>query len=625
MHRSIYVVTVAALFVGVLPTTSACGSAASLIASDDLRTPIARDGGNEITIPALWADDRAGTSGTEPARIWATKDGSALFTIDLSGIEAEGAGAQWTAASAAAAAVGSMVSGINPGRVDVDFDVSGPIDGPSAGGILTVGVIAALLGAPIRGDMTMTGTISPDGSIGPVGGIDLKLKAAADQGYRTVLLPIANMNVRNRETNETESAVDLGKTLNLEVIPVGNVQEAFTLFTDGKFAYPAAPAFVLPAAVQNLAQRQAASLLATVTDRLTTLPPGNVSAQIAELLQLAQDAAAKGDSATAYGVGMQALNMVNRELASVDAQGNLNSLGLVGASKWLQDWATAAKSRNDAKLDESTRLATGLGYEQQLTLPNALSWLTYNDAILKSLQQRMDSGSLDAGKIDRFARILADVDAAIDVYCPNQLAIIDIAPSVPSPGESAVATYLSEYTTFLIRAGQAQQDYVQQVVMRGQDPIEIAKQNDLGMLLPAVLNLREAVDGIAPTTDSLADEVRQATTAVTYYIATTSLIAAVQDFGIDQFGIGADPAQVQQPDVMQATVVTAQRAVAEISALLGQRGLDASLPVWASDYGASAVEAMVDTPQLAAAEVLALNELYFDAITVFMLQSGPVK
>ena len=105
MHRSIYLVTVAALFVGVLPTTSACGSAASLIASDDLRTPIARDGGNEITIPALWADDRAGTSGTEPARIWATKDGSALFTIDLSGIEAEGAGAQWTAASAAAACV----------------------------------------------------------------------------------------------------------------------------------------------------------------------------------------------------------------------------------------------------------------------------------------------------------------------------------------------------------------------------------------------------------------------------------------------------------------------------------------------------------------------------------------
>ena len=37
----------------------------------------------------------------------------------------------------------------------------------------------------------MTGTISPDGSIGPVGLIPFKLKAAAEAGFETVLLPAA--------------------------------------------------------------------------------------------------------------------------------------------------------------------------------------------------------------------------------------------------------------------------------------------------------------------------------------------------------------------------------------------------------------------------------------------------
>jgi len=76
---------------------------------------------------------------------------------------------------------------------------------------------------------------------------------------------------------------------------------------------------------------------------------------------------------------------------------------------------------------------------------------------------------------------------------------------------------------------------------------------------------------------------------------------------------------------MQASVTTAKLAVDQVSALLGQRGLDASLPKWAADYGTAAVDALDDTPQLAAAKVLALNELYFDAITVFMLQSGPLS
>lgn len=625
MRRVLSAVAAGALGAGTLLGATACGSSASLEASQEFREPVARDAGFEVTVPALWADETARTSGTEPARIWATSEGSAQFTIDLADIEAQGAGAQWTAASAAAAAVGSMVSGINPGRVDVDFGVSGPIDGPSAGGILTVGVLAALLGTPLRGDITMTGTISPDGSIGPVGGIDLKLQAAAEQGYRTVLLPLANMNVRNADTNVVESATQVGQRLGLEVRSVGNVQEAFTLFTDGQYAYPSAPAFVLPQVVQELAASQVEDLLAQLGDEVAALPSDEQAAAISGLLDQATSAAKAGQAATAYGIGMLGLNMANRERASADAQAQVAASGLAGATTWLADWLRRSSSSNAAALARSTQLGSDMGYEQQLTLPNAMSWLVYNDAILQSVQQQLDGGALDAEGIDRFARILADVDAAVERYFPNQLAIVQAAPAQSSSSAGRVAAYLSDYTTFLVRAGQAQQEYVQQVVMRGQDPAQLARQNDVGLLLPVVLNLSSAVAVTASSNTSLPDELLQATVAVTYYIATTSLIAAVQDFGIDQFGIGAEPTKAQESQVIVASVSTANQAVDQVAAILGQRGLDASLPVWAASYGTGAATALAGTPQEAAAQVLALNELYFDAITVFMLQSGPVS
>ena len=102
------------------------------------------DGGFQITVPVLWADPASGASGVEPALVWAGDDAATDFRIDLRDLEAKGAGAAWQAASATAAAVGSLYSGLDPRDVDVSFTVTGPIDGPSAGAALTVGVLAAL-------------------------------------------------------------------------------------------------------------------------------------------------------------------------------------------------------------------------------------------------------------------------------------------------------------------------------------------------------------------------------------------------------------------------------------------------------------------------------------------------
>lgn len=64
------------------------------------------------------------------------------------------------------------------------------IGGPSAGGIMTVGLTALLLNLPLRPNITMTGMINPDGSIGPVGGLREKLEASAQAGFKVFLVPM---------------------------------------------------------------------------------------------------------------------------------------------------------------------------------------------------------------------------------------------------------------------------------------------------------------------------------------------------------------------------------------------------------------------------------------------------
>ena len=63
------------------------------------------------------------------------------------------------------------------------------VDGPSAGGALTVLMTALLTNKTIRKDVVMTGTIMSDGSIGPVGGIYEKAIAAAEYGAKVFLVP----------------------------------------------------------------------------------------------------------------------------------------------------------------------------------------------------------------------------------------------------------------------------------------------------------------------------------------------------------------------------------------------------------------------------------------------------
>jgi predicted S18 family serine protease len=63
------------------------------------------------------------------------------------------------------------------------------VDGPSAGAAITLAMIAAVRNQTLRRDVFISGTINPNQTVGPVGGLEYKALAAAEKGATMFLVP----------------------------------------------------------------------------------------------------------------------------------------------------------------------------------------------------------------------------------------------------------------------------------------------------------------------------------------------------------------------------------------------------------------------------------------------------
>lgn len=129
-------------------------------------------------------------------------------------------------------------------KAEEEVDV---VDGPSAGGCISVALLAALRGDSLDDSVYMTGTIGSDGSIGPVGGVAEKAVVAAEQGASIFIVPKDQGTIIVQEKKERHpfpgwtiityepKQVKLQEFLNQEgytitVVEVDGVEEAYSYF-----------------------------------------------------------------------------------------------------------------------------------------------------------------------------------------------------------------------------------------------------------------------------------------------------------------------------------------------------------------------------------------------------------
>lgn len=105
--------------------------------------------------------------------------------------------------------------GIDPAfahRKDIHIHVPAgatPKDGPSAGITLTTALISALSGLKTRADLCMTGEITLQGRVLPVGGIKEKILAGVGRGLRHVIIPYQNIKDLEEIPEDLRSKIEI--------------------------------------------------------------------------------------------------------------------------------------------------------------------------------------------------------------------------------------------------------------------------------------------------------------------------------------------------------------------------------------------------------------------------------
>ncbi|GAA3232625.1 hypothetical protein GCM10020256_48080 [Streptomyces thermocoprophilus] len=134
---------------------------------------------------------------------------------------------------ATSAALGYLRLSEKDVKVDLTLE---DVGGPSAGLLFSLGIIDKLDGDGSGGDLTGgrviagTGTISPDGNVGAVGGVALKTQAARRDGATVFLVPKA-------ECDDAKAELPKG----LRLVPVTTLKgavDALVALAKGKGTVP---------------------------------------------------------------------------------------------------------------------------------------------------------------------------------------------------------------------------------------------------------------------------------------------------------------------------------------------------------------------------------------------------
>jgi hypothetical protein len=584
--------------------------------------------GYDLTVPVLWAGkDRSGNpiGGIEPAGIWVGFAGHGKFSMDLSTVAAQGAGPAWMAATSTAATVGTLFSSAVPDTVSLKFTITGPIDGPSAGGILTVGILAGVHQLPLDPTVTMTGTISPDGSLGIVGGVASKVKAAAEAGYQTVILPPGNEFAEIPGTGVLSDMVEYGASLGVHVVLVPTLAEAYKLFTGQRLVADLPGAYELSEPEREATRATTAAMAARLKNALAEPITSRISPGLVAKLQAASTRVQRnidhGSTAIAYGLAVDTYVRWARAAQEARVEQVFASEGPAAASEYVRD------AIHDELAEARTVLTTdstqhGHSEDELLALPTALSLVTYGIGSLTALEDSLPEVQTRED-FARVGRVLGEQSATIHALYPDARAVVFAAANSDLPPEATTAGILHRYSVFLQHAGDANRDYVQTVLQR--ELADTSTTSTADSLVPLIQHLGSMATNPELSLDPLASEIVQSAFARSYYVATTQVLSSAQVYGISGSGIGDDPLSVNNGSAIITAVDNGSAMVDTYSKSVQAKGRDAGSSVWAADWSIEGgkVLATESVSRATAGSMRALTQLWSESLCVLMINAAP--
>ena len=609
-HTMIIIAILAALL------TQACATTA---VAPPIGTPVVTDQQARITIPALWAglsSDGNPVGGVEPAEIVVSTSGDErAYTVNLANIEAKGAGPAWRAATGMASAFATLFVGADPATVTYDFTVTGPIDGPSAGGVLTVGIIAAFRGQSLASNTTMTGTITADGTIGPVGGVLTKIESAAREGYTTVVLPRALDPDGWGNGNEfTALANSLGVTL----IPVdtigdayaamtGEVPEDVELLTGTPLSEPVATA--AQTVTESIVRR-----LATNVEELSNSVDGPSLAFALSSLDAVQSDIEAGQWSKAYGTCVFALTRLHRSFGAKEVEQFLRANDLDAAKKDISVWATAVLAQARAAIERDGQTPVE-GLSQSFALPTALGWASFAEATLVGLLAELPESSSPETLIE-MGRSIEEARLGLDVMLPDAISVLTAVATQPGPSSAEVTMYLDEYSDFLIQAGQSAETYLADVLgARLETSGQFQNNGYIAGAVAARTILDSRAKSVPDATLSYPQEASRFSMALTYYWLVSHAMASVQAYRVFPGG-EVDDMDAMMQGTMNAAIDDTWSFITSASGQALATGVDLGSVQWSANWGREQALVSRDTEFATESGWLAQGELWFDAVQV---------
>lgn len=457
---------------------------------------------NSTQVQILWLGTSGGRTafGVTKAEVATSRATQAGFAVDMSA--AGRAGEQWQTAAWTAATVGSMLSSVDPRGLTVSYKLDESIDGPSAGAVLTAGVLTSLQSSgPLSQNVTMTGTVLPSGALGPVGGIPSKLRAADEAGIDIVLVPPGQSIATETATGRQVVVEDLAAELGIDVVPVATVQEALGYFGEGRglpggAASPGdatgegAEALALSremsalfAEQANLALQRLLVLPITAVPSAGTTASGSSSAADsgsaassqqpidAKALEVERQRITSGvalaqtrvSALLAEGRVIDAFaraTLAEREVLSWNARALATqqaSADITAAAEAVIASARDLASEADAQIAAAVAAATAwplIFVEQSTALPDALSWATDAWAVARVIEAS-SAGGLQPADLATAASMLAASRYDVEVYLPVSTELARQVGRTPINDPTAAAEILSTYTELLGDTGEA--------------------------------------------------------------------------------------------------------------------------------------------------------------------------